>query len=126
MNEKGCVLPVMTSLPAVALNLVSPVRRCFVRHWYVFLPSSLFTFLICSSPDGKTTYFPSSLIRENTILDMLIFYGFLLTNEPTSLHNRVSFGRHAMAAGTTSRTNNLVHDMSEYFYYSKTNNHIQR
>ena len=63
------VLPVITSFPAVALNLVSPVRRCLVRHWYVFFPSSLLTFLICSSPDGKTTYFPSYLNREERTLD---------------------------------------------------------
>ena len=79
------VLPVITSFPAVALNLVSPVRRCLVRHWYVFFPSSLFTFLICSSPDGKTTYFPSYLNREERTLgtchkltkyDLLIYHNF--------------------------------------------------
>ena len=32
---------------------------CFVRHLYVLKPSSAETFLIWSSPLGKTTYFPS-------------------------------------------------------------------
>ena len=78
-----CVLPVITSFPAVALNLVSPVRRCLVRHWYVFFPSSLLTFLICSSPDGKTTYFPSYLNREERTLDTchkLTKYNLLIHN----------------------------------------------
>ena len=79
------VLPVITSFPAVALNLVSPVRRCLVRHWYVFFPSSLLTFLICSSSDGKTTYFPSCLKREErtlgtcyklTLYDSLIYHSY--------------------------------------------------
>ena len=32
---------------------------CFVRHLYVLNPSSAETFLIWSSPLGRTTYFPS-------------------------------------------------------------------
>ncbi len=51
----------MTSLPAVALSLVSPVSLCLVRHLYVLNPSSGLTLRICSSPEGSTTYFPSEL-----------------------------------------------------------------
>lgn len=32
--KKNGDLPVMTNRPLVALSLVSPVRRCFVLHWY--------------------------------------------------------------------------------------------
>ena len=58
------VLPVMTSFPAVALSLVSPVRRCLVRHLYVLKPSSGLTLRICSSPDGRTTYLPSKRLHN--------------------------------------------------------------